>query len=276
MGGLGSWHDAVVRVVLVNHNTSRYAELALRSLLRLNADVDLDVTIVDNASVDDTAPLSSWAAAHGIAIRPSGFTTESAANTHGEVLRTFVLDSPAVDSFLFLDADACFLEPGTVRQMQDRLTASADLFAVQAEMRLFVTEALGLHPRRPDHLVGADGSRRRLFDRPHPFCLLVRDSAPFRAVVEHIGLSTATRHAASPDLAGSYDTFGLAAAAMRTHGQDWVVAGGPVLHYTQAAERRDPEDLMKLKDEDCARRLAAFRDAPARDGRPPPPPPIFG
>ena len=45
---------------------------------------------------------------------------------------------------------------------------------------------------------------------------------------------------------------------MRTHGYRWDVAGGPVLHYAQAAEHRDPEDLMKLKDEDCERRLEPF------------------
>lgn len=37
---------ARVRVVLVNHNTSMYAELALRSLLALNDDVDFDITSV--------------------------------------------------------------------------------------------------------------------------------------------------------------------------------------------------------------------------------------
>jgi len=41
-----------VRVALVNHNTSTYAELALRSLLALNGDVELDVTLIDNSSDD--------------------------------------------------------------------------------------------------------------------------------------------------------------------------------------------------------------------------------
>ncbi len=257
---VSGWHDRGVRVVLVNHNTSPYAELALRSLFALNVDIEFQVTVIDNASEDDTFPLFSWAASNGIAVKQSGFTTSEPANTHGEVIGRFVLDSPAADYFLFLDADACFLEPGTVAEMRARLQDS-DLFAVQAELRLFVTEALGVHPRHRDYIEQPDGTLRRLFPRPHPFCLLVRDSAQFRQVVDQVGLSTATRHAASADLAGSYDTFGLAAAALRTHDYRWAVAGGPVLHYAQAAERRDPVDLMRMKDEDCHRRLDAFRDA---------------
>ncbi len=248
-----------VRVVLVNHNTSMYAELALRSLLAHNADLDFDVTLIDNASEDDTTPLFVWAEDQGIPVKQSGFTTSEPGNTHGEVIGRFVLESRPTDTFLFLDADACFIEAGTIAQMQARLREDAGNFAVQAQLRLFVTEVLGLHPRHRDFIEQADGTRRRLFPRPHPFCLLVRDSQQFRSVVEHIGLSTATRHALSPELAGSYDTFGLAAAAMFTHGYRWVVGGGPVLHYAQAAERRDPEDLMKMKDEDCRQRLAGFR-----------------
>lgn len=248
-----------VRVVLVNHNTSVYAELALRSLLALNDDVEFDITVMDNASDDDTSSLFDWAHGQGVAVAQSGYTTGESGNTHGEIIGRFVLDSAATDYFLFLDADACFLQAGTVAQMQSCIRDAADLFALQAEIRLFVIEALGVHPRYRDYIEQADGTRRRLFPRPHPFCLVVRDSPQFRSVVEHIGLSTATRHAVSPDLGGSYDTFGLAAAAMRTHGYRWAVGGGPVLHYAQAAERRDPEDLMRMKDEDCRQRLAAFR-----------------
>lgn len=250
-----------MRVVLVNHNTSTYAELALRSLLALNEDIAFDITLMDNASGDDTGPLFQWADEQGIAVEQSGYTTTAAGNTHGEILGRFVLESPPTDCFLFLDADACFLDAGTIAHMYARLRGDADLFAVQAEVRLFVTEAMGVTPRHRDYIEQADGTRRRLFPRPHPFCLLVGDSPQFRAVVEHIGLSTATRHAVAPDLGGSYDTFGLAAAAMRTHGKGWIVAGGPVLHYAQAAERRDPDDLMRMKDEDCCQRLARFRIA---------------
>ncbi len=253
-----------VRTVVVNHNTSRYTEVALRSLLALNRDLAFDLTVLDNGSTDETAPLFEWARRHGVQVQQSGFTTSEPANTHGEVLGAFVLASPPGAFFLFLDPDICFLHAHTIALMRDRLQGNPDLFAVQAEMRLFVTEAMGLHPQPRSYIEQADGSRRRLFPRPHPFCLMVRDSRQFRAVVEHVGLSTATRHAASPELGGSYDTFGLAAAAMRTHDLSWAIAGGPVLHYAQAAERRDPDDLMRMKDEDCRRRLEALRDTSTR------------
>lgn len=243
----------------MNHNTSMYTELALRSLLARNDGVDFDITLLDNASTDDTEPLFEWARQESIRIEQSGFTTTERANTHGEILGRFVLSSPPSDHFLFLDADACFISDGAVSAMRRSLDARAGCFAVQAEMRLFVTESLGLEPRRREYIDQPDGSQRRLFPRPHPYCLLVRDSPAFRAVVEHVGLSTATRQAAARDLGGSYDTFGLAAAAMKTHGLGWTVAGGPVLHYAQAAERRDPDDLMRKKDADCARRLEEQR-----------------
>lgn len=243
----------------MNHNSSRYTELALRSLLELNQRVDFDITIIDNASNDETSLLFDWATEQGASITQSGFSTSEPANTHGEVLGSFVLKSPPTEHFLFLDTDACFLHPGTVAAMQERLDDDSTLFAVQAQMRLYVTEAMGLQPRHRDYIEQADGTRRRLFARPHPFCLLVRDSRQFRSVVDHVGLSNANRSAASPELNGFYDTFGLAAAALRTHGQDWAVAGGPVLHYAQAAQRQDAEDLMRQKDADCDRRLKAFR-----------------
>jgi hypothetical protein len=250
-----------MRVVLVNHNTSLYAELALRSLIALNPNDEFDITVVDNKSSDDTAALFSWAHEEGIAVEQSGFTTSEPANTHGEVLRRFVLESPSTEYFLFLDADACFVHSGTVGEMRTRLDGTVTAFAAQAEILLYVSAALGRQPRPREYIQQQDGSRLRLFARPHPFCLLVRDSLQFRLVAEHIGFSNASRSAASEELRGFYDTFGLAGAAMRTHGSGWLVAGGPVLHYAQAAERRDAPDLMQLKDEDCARRLEILRSS---------------
>lgn len=250
-----------VRAVVVNHNSSPYAELVLRSLVQMNADADLDVTVLDNASTDDASDLREFAAASGIRYIQSGRTTLELGNSHGEVLRQFVLSQPATDALLFLDADVCFLHGGTVSALVHQLNSSSRCFAVQARIRLFVTEVLGKEVTQRDHVVRADGTRIRVFPRPHPFCLLVRDSPAFRGVVEHVGLSGVTRHAVTDAHAGFYDTFGMAAAAMRTHGLDWEVSEVPVLHYAQGSMRGDPDDLMRLKDEDCVRRLTAARAA---------------
>ena len=159
--------------------------LALRSLLGLNHDVEFDITILDNASDDETSPLFGWATEQGIAIKQSGFTTSEPANTHGEVLVRAGESAGRVPA-LPRDTDACFLHPGTVADMQDRLEGDPALFAIQAKVRLYVTQTMGLQPRphgltssRPLRMAHDDGSS----PRPHPFCLLVRDTPQFRAVV---------------------------------------------------------------------------------------------
>jgi GT2 family glycosyltransferase len=252
-----------MEVVLVNHNTSSYAELALRSLFDLN-DVSAwgaHVTVLDNSSSDDTTALKAFLDQVGIEFSPSGFTTDETANTHGEILARFVLSSRPTDSFLFLDADVCFLEEATVDVMRSELAVNENIWAVQARLRWFVSEALGIDPAAtaPEYLDHPHGMRGRIFDRPHPFCLLVRDGPVFRSIVEKVGLSCAWRYAASPDVGGWYDTFALAAAAMSTHGLRWVESAKGALHYAQAAERHDPVDLMALKDRDCQDRLRVLR-----------------
>ena len=60
-----------------------------------------------------------------VPIVPSGFTTQSENNSHGEILRQFTLD-PAratADYPLFLDADVCFTQAGTIRRLLDALDA---------------------------------------------------------------------------------------------------------------------------------------------------------
>ncbi|MEZ4638002.1 MAG: glycosyltransferase family A protein [Caldilineaceae bacterium] len=122
---------AKIHAVIVNHNTSAYVELALRSLHKRHADdLDLAITIVDNASTDDTSSLLAYADDRGIPVRQSGFTTDTASNSHGEVLRQFVLDHPDCDDYLFLDADICFLEDDTIHAMLAELTTAEDAFAV--------------------------------------------------------------------------------------------------------------------------------------------------
>lgn len=105
-----------MRVVLVNHNTSPYAELALRSLITMNPNTHFDITLIDNASSDDTSALLAWTFEQDITVEQAGFTTSESANTHGEGAEAFVLRAPPTDYFLFLDADACFLHAGDDRR----------------------------------------------------------------------------------------------------------------------------------------------------------------
>ena len=105
--------DHLIKAVAVNHNTSAYMELMTRSLFDRHpqdSGLHLSLHIFDNASQDDMTDLESYAECTGIPIVQSGFTTETIHNSHGEVLRQFVLENPEATHYLFLDSDVCFLE----------------------------------------------------------------------------------------------------------------------------------------------------------------------
>src|SRR5919198_3155546 len=109
-----------IAAVAVNHNTSPYTELMLRSLFATHASVDslcLSLNVLDNGSEDDSAPLRTYAASVGVPVLPSGFTTHAKHNTHGVVLRRFVLDHPDSTHYLFLDTDTCFSQPEAITTM---------------------------------------------------------------------------------------------------------------------------------------------------------------
>src|SRR5512145_1844933 len=107
-----------IEAVSVNHNTSCYMELMLRSLYAHHpAGSDLSLTVLDNASTDDTAELLAYAESQRIPFLQSGFSTETKNNSHGEVLSKFVLDHPDCTHYLFLDPDICFLEDNSIGRM---------------------------------------------------------------------------------------------------------------------------------------------------------------
>src|SRR5688572_19724576 len=106
-----------IAAVSVNHNTSLYMELMLRSLFanhRSLDDLGVSLTILDNESEDDAGTLRGFAARVGVPILPSGFSTHTKNVSHGEVLRRFVLDRPEAEYYLFLDADIVFHQPDTL------------------------------------------------------------------------------------------------------------------------------------------------------------------
>src|SRR5215203_5695228 len=95
-----------IEAASVNHNTSPYMELMLRSLFATRpAPLPLSLTIFDNASADDMTSLAAYAAEKSVPLLPSGFTWKEGNNSHGEILRSFVLSHPDCTHYLFLDAD---------------------------------------------------------------------------------------------------------------------------------------------------------------------------
>src|SRR6185369_6701097 len=85
-------------------------------------------------SQDDGEGLGKFADEKHIPIVQSGFTTSTKNNSHGEILREFVLSHPDCTHYLFLDADVCFLEPDTVLLMLEALEADATCSGIGPRM----------------------------------------------------------------------------------------------------------------------------------------------
>ena len=124
--------------MIVDHNTSPFAELALRPLdactTALDGEAVLRITVADNHSDDDGLDLLRQAAsALGARFEQTRWPRhKTVTNSHGDVLRDFVLSRVEADAFLFVDADVVWTDPGSVRTMVDELTSAQDVWAVQA------------------------------------------------------------------------------------------------------------------------------------------------
>jgi hypothetical protein len=219
MGDLKSYH---IEAVTVNHNTSRYMELMLRSLFAKNSPGwDLSVTVYDNASQDDMSDLRIYAARRRIPIVQSGFTTETENNSHGEVLTRFVLEHPDCTHYLFLDTDVCFIEDDTLNVMLEELERSSDVFGIGPRMSWDGMVEIPKETRQaiPD-----------LYEtRLHPCCALVKNTELFRCVVEEIGLSCVKYLWADGE--EYLDTFKLMTKVMKTHGLRHAISCKMVLHF---------------------------------------------
>jgi hypothetical protein len=211
-----------IEAVTVNHNTSRYMELMLRSLFaRHPSSLDLSVTIFDNVSQDDATGLRAYAESKGIPIVQSGFTTETENNSHGEVLSRFVLEHPDCTHYLFLDPDVCFLEDNTLDVMMEELEGTTGAFGIGPRMSWDGVDEIPEEVRKAN----PDICDARL----HPCCALVKNTRVFRRVVEEIGLSCVKHLWADGD--EYLDTFKLMTKVMRTHGLKHIISSRVVLHF---------------------------------------------
>lgn len=246
----GPDQPVVIHAVAVNHNTSSWTELLVRSLFAQNPDLPLDLTILDNASTDDMRGLRRSAAQLDVPIVQMGFTTQTANNSHGQILRDFVLD-PArqgASHLLFLDADVCFSQRNTVQRLLETLDRDKDAFGAGPRMSWDGETELPAH-------VAANPA---LYEtRLHPCCALVRNTPIFRRVIREIGLSCATYLWA--DQAQYLDTFELMTMVMRTHGLHHVIADAMVLHAFAVSYPNDWESLLPEKERRRDAWLTRFR-----------------
>ena len=239
--------SAHIQAVVVNHNTSKYTELMLRSLFtRHNSDLDLSLLVLDNGSQDDRTGLDAYAKRMCVPVVQSGFGLTTKWNSHGEVMRKFVLERPDCAYYLFLDCDTCFIQDDTIDTM---------LREFDRDLRAF-----GIAPR-----VSSDGEAEigkeyweRVYDyRLHPCCALVRNTAVFRRVVEEIGLSCVQYLWAEGE--EYLDTFKLMSVVMKTHGYRHILSSKMILHLFSVSHDWEPEQVMEYKAGLRDRLLLEFR-----------------
>jgi hypothetical protein len=211
-----------IYAVTVNHNTSPYMELMLRSLyFHHPAGLDLTLTVYDNASTDEMGGLLEYLRYKNLALQQTGFSTETINNSHGEILRRFVLEQPECSHYLFLDSDVCFLADYTIQTMLQELEESTDVFGIGPRMSWDGIAEIPKDAREAN----PDICDARL----HPCCALVKNTPLFRSIVEEIGLSSVQYLGAESD--EILDTFKLLTKVMKTHGFSHLLSSQMVLHF---------------------------------------------
>jgi hypothetical protein len=256
--------------VTVNHNTSHFVELMLRTLFLTNefANLRFEMTVLDNQSDDphcDT--LHAYLTDHGITFAQTGFDTGIAAAKHGVAFANFIREHSTYTHYLFLDADMWFLEPNTIATMLEELcSAPGTPFGTQARILGYYA---GYVIEGRDGIPGtgaADGQLPQMvtiddrvythivMPRCSPVCSLIANTPLFRRVVEAVGLAPARRFGV--DQVFFYDTFSLMTQVMATHEQAFIVSAKTINHFTQATYM--PEHRAG-KDHDCGLLLDDLR-----------------
>jgi hypothetical protein len=238
-----------IEAATVNHNTSSYVELMLRSLFaRHSPDLELSIMVFDNASEDDTTGLCAYAEKMGVPIVQSGLTTQTQNNSHGEILRRFVLEHPDCTHYLFLDADVCFVQDNTIHVMLEELEACDDAFGIGPKLSWDGVNELSEEALRNPDLYEA---------RLHPCCALVKNTDLFRRVVEEVGLSCVKYLWAEGE--EYLDTFRLMTKVMKTHSLRHLISSRMVIHFFCVSYEWDPPHFMQEKAQRRDELLRKFR-----------------
>jgi GT2 family glycosyltransferase len=243
-----------IAAVSVNHNTSSYMELMLRSFFACHPiGLSFEITIFDNASTDDMTELRRYAARRNVPIIPSGFSLNTEFNSHGDVLRNFVLTHPDCTHYLFLDADVCFFQPNTLVTMLTELENTPGLFGIGPRMSWDGISEIPYQSR----LDNPDICDARL----HPCCALIPNTPLFRSVAEIIGFACVRYLWA--DRQEYLDTFKLMTQVMQTHGLRHTLASAMIQHFFSVSYEWDSAEIkyhkLQMRDQQLAR-LRALDD----------------
>lgn len=260
--------------VTVNHNTSHFVELMLRTLYFTNdlAGMNFRTVVLDNASDDEhLQQLSLYLETQGIPFIQTGLDHQVAVEKHGVALTRFVQTNQDCTHYLFLDSDMWFVERNTIPVMVSELAAApSTIFANQARIYGYYADRLiegkggiagagDLDGVTWETICGNPVIKETRYAthwnyRCSPICSLIANTPIFQKVVETVGLNPAISFAAGE--AGHYDTFGLMTHVMATHGLHFIVSAKMVYHFTETAYR--PE-LRAVKDRDCLKMLGELR-----------------
>ena len=265
-----------IYAVTVNHNTSPFVELMLRTLFHTNdlGDVDLQLFVLDNDSHDEGLhQLQAYLARRDIPLIPSGFDSSFAPEKHAAAYDRFVAQHDGCSHYLFLDSDMWFVEENTIPVMlSELLEAPSSVFANQARIYGYyahrVIEGRDGVPGVGDvddyptwQVTWADSDyTARLARRCSPVCSLVGNSVVFRRVVETIGLGRAVTFEVGR--AKYFDTFSLMTYTMATHGMRFIVSSKRANHFTMTGYQ--PE-ARGLKDSNCLTMLEELRSGRGMD-----------
>jgi len=281
-----------INVVAVNHNTSLFTELAVRSLLKMHGPrSNWRLVVLDNASTDETQVLKEYAEGAGIEFHQSGLQADDRqANSHGEIIRQFVMTNPDCDYYLLLDTDICFVMQNTVDQMLSEFKNRDEAWAIQARVGLdstylFKSEKPVLTQDLSEYRSKEFAEKKRLYlhhqkllfepiadnmkdpistmsgsgkPRCSPMCTLIKNTPAFRRVADRIGLSSAWIYEDNMVGAGMYDTMGLLTAVMTTHEQIYLTSSQGVIHFGGSTYGLD-RPVKKLRRDQCCHLLEVFR-----------------
>jgi GT2 family glycosyltransferase len=239
-----------IAAVTVNHNTSAYLELMLRSFFACHpTGLSCSLTVFDNGSTDDMGALRQYAAQKRVPILPSGFPLNTANNSHGEILRRFVLDHPDCTHYLFLDADVCFVQANTIHKLLEEVEQTPTAFGIGPRMSWDGVNEIPPEVRQAN----PDICDARL----HPCCALIPNTRLFRQVVELIGLSCVRYLWAERE--EYFDTFKLMTRVMLTHGLSHIISSAMIQHFFAVSYDWDTAETIQHKARMRDQRLQALR-----------------
>jgi hypothetical protein len=262
--------SAKVYGVTVNHNTSHFVELMLRTMFFTNdlSDIDFHMFVLDNGSDDEhLKQLKAYSSDQSIPLIQTGLDNTFAPEKHGAAFDNFVEEYSDCTHYLFLDSDMWFVEDNTVPTMLSELSESPlSVFANQARIYGYYAyrviegrdgiPGVGDVDDFPPWQVSCYGTdyTTRLVRRCSPVCSLVVNTPVFRKVVEIIGLGRAMGFEVGT--ARWYDTFSLMTHVMATHNLRFMVSSKRINHFTMTGYQ--PE-ARGLKDSNCLTMLEELR-----------------